>query len=91
MNLIQATWNNSTKTLPGHLLVHVCTMMPGLVQDNISAFTHLFGCHAEVNSYTYKPVEVCFITWNILQTHIMWCPLSRYNWQHRGRTSAFIL
>ena len=28
-----------------------------------------FGGHTEVNSYTYKSVEMCFMTWNKLETH----------------------
>ena len=40
----------------------------GFMQDNIFA-SHFVAGHVDVNSHTYKPVEVCCMTWNKLKTH----------------------
>ena len=44
--------------------------MQGFMQDNKFASHAFLSGHEDINSYTctYKPVEMCFMTWNKQET-----------------------
>ena len=40
------------------------------MQDNMFVSHTFCGGHGQVNSYAYKPVEMCFITYLATNTHV---------------------
>jgi len=40
------------------------------MQDNILVNYKVFGGHEDVNSFTYKPVDISLMTLNKLLTHV---------------------
>ena len=79
-NIVRVIEEKLSKNTPNVITTHTSTFYHHKCRITFLPVTH-FGGNVYVDPYTYKPAEMCFLTWNKLQTDT-WHSFLRHNWDY---------